>query len=110
MGSFSIWHWLFVGLIVYVLVRAVMAMFGLTRGKKAMVCTTCGHHGQAVVKTRGSILIEIVLWLLLIVPGLIYSIWRVSSRADACASCGAATLVPDTSPIGRKLLADSSGR
>jgi cellulose synthase/poly-beta-1,6-N-acetylglucosamine synthase-like glycosyltransferase len=106
MSAFTITALLIVGLILYVFARALMSLFGLLRGKPGLVCTTCGYQGTAVVKTRGSIWLEIILWLLFIVPGLIYSVWRLTTRGDACASCGATTLVPATSPIGRKLIAD----
>ena len=108
MNAFTITALLIVGLILYVFARALMSIFGLLRGRPGLVCTTCGHHGTAVVKTRGSIWLEIILWLLFIVPGLIYSVWHLTTRSDACAACGAATLVPATSPIGRKLLADAA--
>lgn len=110
MQGFTLFHWLIVAAIVYVLVRATMGLFGLGRGRARRVCTTCGHHGRPVVRTRGSLAIEVLLWLCLLVPGLVYSLWRLSSRSDACESCGATTLVPDTSPIGRRMLAESPGR
>lgn len=72
-----------------------------------MVCTTCGHCGPARVVTRGSLMIELVLWLALIVPGLIYSLWRLSTRHSACESCGSSTLVKPGSPVGRRVLAGS---
>lgn len=109
MSSFSLTHWIITAAIIYVLARACMSVFGLTRGRDGMVCTTCGHHGRATRTTRGSIWIEVVLWLCLIVPGLVYSIWRLSTRADACTSCGGTTLVPEGSPVGRKLLSDQAG-
>ena len=43
---------------------------------KQMICTKCGHVGKPKKKVKGSIFIEIILWLMLIVPGLIYSIWK----------------------------------
>ena len=65
---------------------------------KALFCTSCGHEGPAKSVTRGSILIEIVLWLCFIVPGLIYSLWRLNSKGKVCASCGHSTLIPTGSP------------
>jgi uncharacterized membrane protein YqaE (UPF0057 family) len=87
------------------------ALWSILRPKKgkAMVCATCGHHGPTVPHTRGSIWIELVLWLCLLVPGLVYSIWRLSTRAPACASCGARQLVPADSPVGRRLTARDRG-
>ena len=49
---------------------------------------------------------EIVLWCLLILPGLIYSLWRVTTRSDVCRACGSSELVPATSPVGKKLLVE----
>jgi hypothetical protein len=61
-------------------------------------CMTCGVDGAPVSRTRGSIGIEILLWLCFIVPGLIYSLWRLTTRHQACASCGATNLVPVSAP------------
>jgi flagellar basal body-associated protein FliL len=69
-----------------------------------MICTACGAAAEPKRITKGSIWIEIILWLCFIVPGLIYSIWRLSSRRDGCRSCGSASLVPLDSPVGRKLI------
>ena len=69
-----------------------------------MICTSCGTQGQPMTHTPGSFLIEIVLWLFFIVPGLIYSIWRHTQRRKVCRACGAATMVPVSSPIGRRLV------
>lgn len=56
-------------------------------------CTTC-HHDAKAAKRPGSIWIEIVLWLFFIIPGVIYSIWRLASSAKVCPHCGMATLIP----------------
>lgn len=70
-------------------------------------CMTCGTDAEPVTETRGSILIEIILWLCFIVPGLIYSIWRLSSKRETCKACKGTTLVPYVSPAAvqhRKML------
>lgn len=101
MSGFSVFHWLLTAMIVLVVVLALRGLgSGLLQGKPKF-CTTCGHEGGTESKTRGNLLIEIVLWLCFLVPGLIYSIWRVSSRHDVCASCGASTLVPPDSPMAK---------
>ena len=71
------------------------------------ICTTCGHVGPPAVCTRGSIFIEIILWLCLIVPGVIYSIWRMGSRYETCAACGNTGIIPLDSPMAKKLAADT---
>jgi hypothetical protein len=110
MGSSSIYSilaLLIMAGIVYMVVRVVMGLFGVRTGPE-LVCTTCGHVGKAKERVRGSIFIEIVLWVCFIIPGVIYSIWRLTTRAKVCTSCGATTLVPTNSPIGRKLIAEVS--
>lgn len=68
------------------------------------ICSACGTVGSAKSVTRGSVFIELILWLCFLVPGLIYSIWRLSSRHKACRACGNAQLVPINSPVGRELM------
>jgi len=75
------------------------------RAGPALVCTTCGHAGPPRVETRGNFLIEVIAWLAFIVPGLVYSLWRLSARRRVCAECGSAALVPLTSPVGRRIVA-----
>jgi hypothetical protein len=57
-------------------------------------CPNCGHIGQPVLRTKGSFGLEICLWLLFIIPGLIYSIWRLTSKEKGCPDCGFAHLIP----------------
>lgn len=73
-----------------------------------LICTTCGHIGRAETITKGSFVIELALWLCFIVPGLIYGIWRLSSRTKGCAKCGGQHVIPVDSPVGRKLVSELS--
>jgi hypothetical protein len=70
----------------------------------SVVCKHCGHYGKPARETKGSIWIELILWLCFLVPGLIYSIWRLNTRGDACSKCGSRDLLPPDSPLGRKLM------
>ncbi|MFZ3042336.1 MAG: hypothetical protein WA108_11225 [Thiobacillus sp.] len=72
-----------------------------------LVCTSCGYVGEPTTVTKGSIGIELVLWLCFLIPGLIYSIWRLSSRHEACPSCGQTTLIPVESPMAKKFLREN---
>lgn len=84
--------------IVYVIVKAFSGLFGSKVGPR-LFCPTCGHEGPARLQTRGHFGIELAAWLFFILPGIIYSIWRVSSRRHVCAKCGATGLIPPDSPI-----------
>ena len=75
--------------------------------KKELVCSTCGFIGTPKQHTKGSIAIEILLWVMLILPGLIYSIWRLTSRQDVCPKCRNATMIPTDTPVGQKLAAET---
>jgi len=75
---------------------------------RMMVCVRCGSQGRPKTVTPGSFLMEIVLWLAIILPGLLYSIWRLSARKKACPVCGATDLVPPSSPKGAQILGELS--
>lgn len=102
MGSFSLVHWMILAAIVYLIYRVLTN--GSAKGA-AMYCSTCGSEGPTQTSTKGSIWLEIVLWLCFIVPGVIYSVWRLTTRHKVCASCGATTLMPPNSP---KAMAEKS--
>lgn len=63
------------------------------------VCTRCGHVGATNMETPGSVLIEVILWLFFLIPGIIYSIWRGNKRHRVCRQCGVGVgLIPATAP------------
>ncbi|MDD2915614.1 MAG: hypothetical protein PHP70_09875 [Gallionella sp.] len=74
-----------------------------------IVCTSCGYVGEPNAITKGSIWIEVVLWLCFLIPGLIYSMWRMSmsSQQNVCPSCGQTALIPAESPIGKKFISEN---
>lgn len=61
-------------------------------------CPDCGTVGVPMTKTRGSLALEIVLWLMFCGPGLIYSIWRLTTRYAACPACESPAVIPLNSP------------
>jgi hypothetical protein len=72
--------------------------------QKPMVCKSCGTVGDGHTVTRGSLGIEIILWLCFILPGLIYSVWRHSSQFTGCDACGSREMIPVDSPIGKRIV------
>lgn len=102
---------IFVALVFFAVGKILYNAVTGSKGGKVRHCMTCGVDDQAKSVTRGSLAIEIVLWLCFLVPGLIYSIWRLTSRYEGCAACGSKTLIPFDSPAAlahRKSLAVST--
>lgn len=69
-----------------------------------MYCQACGDTSSGKSHTKGSIIIELFLWLCLLLPGLIYSIWRLSSRQRVCPTCNNPGLIPTNSPKAKREL------
>jgi hypothetical protein len=67
------------------------------------ICTTCGYQGKPVSRTKGSIWIEIILWICFIVPGIAYSLWRLMTREQVCPACKNPSMIPLDTPQGQKL-------
>lgn len=70
------------------------------------LCTHCGYLGEPCSITKGHILFELFLWLLMILPGLIYSAWRHASRYQGCPKCAAAGMIPESSPVAQRFIKD----
>lgn len=74
---------------------------------KTLVCTQCGYIGSSSRGIKGNGAVEIILWLCFIVPGLIYSVWRSSSRYSMCSKCKNANLIPIDSPRAQKIMEET---
>lgn len=96
------------GVIVFVVLFGLIAWALLrTKPGPVRVCAVCGHHGPTVRRTRGSMGVEVLAWLLLLIPGVIYSLWRLTTRQVVCSECGSEQVIPVTSPAGRRLVQDA---
>lgn len=73
-----------------------------------VVCINCGTHDRSVTRTRGSIWIELLLWMCFLVPGLVYSLWRLTTRRSVCAACSSENIVPPDSPVGQRMLREGT--
>ena len=97
--------------VVAIFVVGTRALLSLRRSEESLICTTCGAQTDIPQsKTRGSFVIEVVLWLAFVIPGLLYSLWRQSTRQKVCPTCGNATLIVTNTPDGRKFAARFSER
>ncbi|MGQ9669508.1 MAG: hypothetical protein ACUVWY_05000 [Desulfosoma sp.] len=61
-------------------------------------CAACDYVGEAAVLQKGSRSKEIALWCCLFLPGLLYTLWRLSSdgRYMGCPRCKSAQFRPIT--------------
>jgi hypothetical protein len=107
MGSFSLLHWIIVAGIVFLIYKAARGTVGV-KGKISdtgpMICPNCGTRGEPKTLTPGTVGMELILWICFLVPGLIYSIWRISNRKSGCPSCGQPGMIDVTTPNGKLLL------
>jgi|JI8StandDraft_1071087.scaffolds.fasta_scaffold656791_1 hypothetical protein len=93
----------FVGLL-FILLKAQKSSKSSRVDGPPLICTACGTKTTVLKnQVRGSILIEIILWLAFLIPGLIYSIWRLTTKKKVCPTCGSLNLIPIDSPAGKKI-------
>jgi hypothetical protein len=67
-------------------------------------CLDCGFVGRPEHFKPGSGSTEVVLWLLFLVPGVFYTLWRRSARYHGCARCTSKHIVPIESPVAQAAL------
>jgi len=72
------------------------------------ICSNCGYQGKPVTSHKGKFWIEVVLFIPFIVPGLIYSLWRLTTREQVCPKCKQPHMIPLDTPRGRKLAGEGS--
>lgn len=73
-------------------------------------CLRCGFAGPPSVSRPGSFAVEVVLWFFFLVPGFIYSVWRLSSNSVvSCPHCSSPGMVPAGSPNAAQMLAARGG-
>jgi len=69
-----------------------------------MVCTNCRTQSPPKMKVRGLFAVELLLWICFIIPGLIYTMWRLQNKYTVCPVCGAENMIPLHSPKARELI------
>lgn len=70
---------------------------------KQRICTNCGFTGKPKKVIKGSIFIEIILWIAFLIPGVVYSIWRHTTKQKVCRKCGAPNMIPEDSPKAKQI-------
>ena len=67
----------------------------LPQPPQAYLCRSCGNEGRARRTYRGSFFVELGLWLLLFLPGLVYTVLRATKRKQvSCVACKSPDLAP----------------
>ena len=61
---------------------------------KKLFCPNCGIVGKPKKKAQGYFFLEVLLWICFIIPGLLYSLWRLTSQKNVCGACGYDRLIP----------------
>ena len=61
--------------------------FGKGGNMNEIQCPNCKYEGPGKHIMKGAVWLEIVLWLLFIVPGFIYSVWRLTKQIWVCPEC-----------------------
>ena len=61
-------------------------------------CLDCKSVGVARKKESGARGVEVLLWLLFIIPGVIYTLWRSGTARRACSVCDSTNVIPADSP------------
>ncbi len=51
------------------------------------ICKHCGWEGERKKLKRGSKMVEMLIWSILVLPGPLYSIWRRIGRSNQCPHC-----------------------
>ncbi len=101
---------LLVGLFFYWAFKRLFGGRGKVSYSGSMICPACGTQGEPATATKGSFIIEIILWLCFIIPGLIYTVWRISSRHPICPVCKAAGMIQVDTPRGAQLVAQFAAK
>jgi hypothetical protein len=71
------------------------------------LCATCLETIQPKIHTPGHILVELMLWVLFIIPGFIYTVWRNMAKKDVCPLCMSDQLLPLDSKRAKLLLSQN---
>lgn len=75
---------------------------------KEIICEDCGTIDLPKYAWRGNCLVEIVLWIFFVLPGIFYSIWRSETKHKVCKACGSPNVHPVGSLIGRQVMREYS--
>ena len=73
-----------------------------------VVCINCEHIGKPKLIKKGSLRLEIFLWVVLLIPGPFYTVWRILNKRKVCEKCESDMLTSLDSRVGQ-LIAQKYG-
>jgi hypothetical protein len=74
------------------------------------ICRQCHFIGHGVVVTKGTRLMESIMWSVFLIPGPFYSLWRHVTQHLVCHKCKSPDLVSLESPEGQVLFDKTLGK
>jgi len=74
--------------------------------KDLYICRACWLVATPKIITKGSTFIEVVLWCLFLIPGILYSVWRYITKEKVCPGCFSLGVSPIDSLMGLKFFDD----
>ncbi len=73
-----------------------------------LLCESCETVGKPKKHTKGYLILEIFLWICFLIPGVMYSLWRLTSKANICRACKSTHLIPLDSPKAKRILGNKA--
>lgn len=71
-----------------------------------IICSNCLYQGKVKTMVKGSLLMELGIWLCFfwipLIP-LAYSIWRLTTKEKVCPLCQSNNIIPSDSPRAKEL-------
>ena len=77
---------------------------------KKFICSNCGYLGRPETQKKGSERMEMMMWWCFLLPGFIYSTWRIITRYKVCPECKSPYVVPVTHQQGVSRIVSAGGR
>lgn len=83
---------------------AIKTMVTPAAGPYDIICKRCRKVGKPRLVTPGNSRKEIVLWICLILPGFVYSMWRSLGKFGVCAACNSDDIESAHTNFGKHLI------
>ena len=85
--------------------KHLVVLRGVIMTDEDYICIHCGTKGLPVLVPRGHVYVEVFLWLCLVVPGVVYTLWRRLRKQEVCPECLYPEMISVYSPKARQMMA-----